>query len=285
MKGLDFYKTFDRFEKLPADCKDGLGAFHWFKAIIGFSDDPVLILDCYQQIPAISVTDDLRQYAVFLNSNVLDLISPSDTPAYTTMCRTACSRNYKAAEFIKAEARTAETVELLFDNRSFSLIYRDYPWIATLMTPEMLEKASLANSLFMASLPDNQISKAALNKHLGFCHSPYTELKKSGMLHLAAGYLKAGRWPIASGPIASYQEPPSNLKKAFASILNVELEDTWALHMAYVMTYPIEEVIAAVKSPMHAKLLVEMYEEKELRLHIKRNRHLKAAMLEASLGL
>jgi hypothetical protein len=152
------------------------------------------------------------------------------------------------------------------------------------MTPALIEKACLTSDVFMLSLPDALMSRAALDKHLGEGTSTYSLLKKVGRLHIGVEYLKSGRWPESDGPFDDDVQKPESLLEAFSLLLgNADIPR--ALYMAYVMTHDIKDVLALVVTPSCAKLAVEMYDEKELRPHIKANRHLRAAMLEESLGL
>jgi hypothetical protein len=286
MNGDNFYQAYDRFEALPEHVKNAFGASKWYQAWATEGVDPAFACDCFKQIPPNLVNDDLRKYAVFYHVQVIDLIDPSDTPAYKSICLNAYRSSYKAAQFFKAEVHTAEMVELMIRDYTGSFLdaYRSCPWIAELMTPALIEKACLTSDVFMLSLPDALMSRAALDKHLGEGTSTYSLLKKVGRLHIGVDYLKGGRWPESNGPFDDDVQKPESLLEAFSLLLgNADIPR--ALYMAYVMTHDIKDVLALVVTPSCAKLAVEMYDEKELRPHIKTNRHLRAAMLEESLGL
>ena len=287
ISGDNFYKAYDRFEELPEQCKNEFGAEKWFKAWATDGVDQDFACDCFQQIPLHLMTDDLRKYAIFNHTQVLELIDPSDTPAYKSICLQAYRFSSRAAEFFKEEARTTEIVELLIKDYSWSFLtsYRAYPWISELMTPALIEKASLASDMFMLSLPDDQMSQAALDKHLGEGTSTYSALQRVGKLHIGVEYLKGGRWPESDGTLDYPIPKPKGIEDAFCALVQNDMEMPRALYMAYVMTYPIEDVMALVVSPATARPVIDMYSEKELRPHIKANRHLKALMLEESLGL
>lgn len=285
--GSKFYLPYERFEDLPEHSKNAFGASRWFKAWTTDGVDPVVACNCFKQIPLNLVTDELRKYAVYEFVRVLSLIEPSDTPAYKTLCLLAYRSSYRAAEFFKAEVRTTEVLELMIKDYSWSFLtsYQAFPWIAELMTPALIEKASLASDTFMVSLPDDQISQTALNKHLGEGASTYSALQKAGKLRFGVDFLKSGRWPESDGTLDYPIPKPKGIEDAFCALVQNDMEMPRALYMAYVMTYPIEDVMALVVSPATARPVIDMYSEKELRPHIKANRHLKALMLEESLGL
>lgn len=283
--GNDFYKAFDRFEKLPEHCLNSYGAFQWFKAMTSTNAGVTGSYDCFGQIPPNLITDELRRYAISLSVVLLELIEPDHTPAYTSICLLAYRSSYRALEFFKEEARTTEMVDsmLAFPN-SFFNAYRAYPWVAQVMTPDLIAKAANASSDFMLTLPDDQIDQAVLEKHLGESNFIYKDLKRAGRLQLGVDFIKNGGWPESDGPFDDLTPRPESLLEGFSLLLGTG-DIPRALYMAYVMTHDIEDVIAMVVTPSCAKLVVEIYDEKELRPHIRSNRHLKAALLENSLGL
>jgi hypothetical protein len=279
----EFYKGFLRFEDLPDNCQNLYGASRWFKSVapLNFAD----VCGLFQQLPSKFVTEELRAFAICEDARVIGLIDPADTADYFGLCGLAYRTDYKSAALFKQEARTKEAIEMMMISWSFVSTYSICPWIAQSMTPDLIEKASIANMNFMLTLPRDQISQAALNTHLGHSFSNYSYLKKAGRLRLGAEYLQQGVWPEATGPFEDNLKKPGSLEEAFSELIKPGLNDWPEVYMAYLMSHPIEDVIAAVTSPSHAKNVLEMYSEQELRPHIKNNRLLKATLLECSLGL
>ena len=154
-------------------------------------------------------------------------------------------------------------------------------------TPDLIEAAALSNLYFMAGLPDEQISDAALSKHLAWDAS-FQALRANGKLHLAAKHLKTGAWPeplAKSNPKQPKQPKPRTLEGAFNHMLSKAMKSRQALYMANLMTYPIEEVMPLIQTRQHVSMAMEMYSAEELKPFMKGNRHLKAAIIEESLGL
>jgi hypothetical protein len=58
-----------------------------------------------------------------------------------------------------------------------------------------------------------------------------------------------------------------------------------ALYMGYVMLYPIDDVVPAMKGNRLAKLLLEMYPAEALKPYMKRNNALRGVILEDAMGL
>jgi hypothetical protein len=280
-----FYKRFKRFDDLPAHHKNLYGAFQWIKAMVS-SSGRAFSPHYLQQIPQRFVTDALRKYAISCDVRSLELIDPEDTEQYTQLCLLGYHTHFNAVRYFHEVACTQETVEAMLDEPSnFSRSHQEFPWIAQVMTPAMIERASMASLDFMLTLPDAQISGAALQKYLAPDYFSYTALRAFGKLRLAANYLREGSWPENYSSVGTSRAKPSTIEEAFTFIFNEDLHVFVALYMAYVMTHPTEDVIEHVVSQAHAKLVMEMYGEDQIRPHFTKNQHLKAALLEESLGL
>ena len=280
-----FYKRLKRFDDLPAHHKNLYGAFQWLKAMVS-SSGQAFSPHYFDQIPLRFVTDALRKYAVSCDVRSLSLIDPEDTEQYLSLCLLGYQTHFNAVRFFHEVACTQDTVEAMLDEpRNFWSSYKAFPWIAQVMTPALNEKASMANLDFMLTLPDAQISGAALQKHLTPDYFSYTALRAFGKLRLGANYLREGSWPENYSSVGTSRAKPSTIEEAFTFIFNEDLHVFVALHIAYVMTHPTEAVIEHVVSQAHAKLVVEMFSDDQLRPHIKKNQHLKAALLEESMGL
>jgi hypothetical protein len=279
----EFYKVFQRFETLPEHAMNSHGALKWLSAMVVLFD--MKAADALEQIPRSLVTDEIREYAFKKDVRSLALVHPEDTSDYTKFCVSCYLGDYRAAEFFHESIRTSKTVgEMIYTPGVFVESYKAFPWIADVITPAQIEEASILNMRFMLIFPDEEISEQALKSHLER-QSGYYNLKKAGRLHLAASYLKSGGWPETYGPFQADQEKPSSIEHAFAIMLDDKGAGCPPLYMAYVMGHPIEEVIMQVKSMAIAKAVLEMYGERELQPFMKSNRHLKASLLEESLGL
>jgi hypothetical protein len=242
--------------------------------------------ECFEQIPRAFLSQDLLKFAVQSDARLLAKIDPEDSSDYAELCLAGYNLNYLAAHYFHEDFRTTKTVGLLVRSLlGFHKAFDEVPWISKVITPDQIEIASLNNSLFMVGLPVEQISDAALKEHITR-YGDFLLLRYRRKLHLGAKHLKTGFWPEPQGSFEARHSKPKNLNSAFDHAVSGRYPvDVQALFMANLMTYPIEDVMALVQTTQHAALAMDMYSAKELRPFMNTNRHLKAALLEESLGL
>lgn len=277
------YSKYAAFADIPDELKTQLGAWLWLKAMkttgIG------RLVDYFEQIPKAFLSQGLLKCVVQWDVRLLANIDPSDSPDYAELCLEAFKRSHLAANYFHEDFRTAQTVASLIGVPSIiDAAFAEVPWMREVSTPDLIEAAALDNLYFMAGLPDEQISDAALSKHLAW-DANFQALRANGKLHLAAKHLKTGAWPEPLAKSDPRQPKPRTLESAFNHMLSKAMKSRQALYMANLMTYPIEEVMPLMQTRQHVSMAMEMYSAEELKPFMKGNRHLKAAMLEESLGL
>lgn len=277
------YSKYAAFADIPDELKTQLGAGLWLKAMkttgIG------RLVDYFEQIPKAFLSQGLLKCVVQWDVRLLANIDPSDSHDYAELCLEAFKRSHLAANYFHEDFRTAQTVASLIGVPSIiDAAFAEVPWMREVSTPDLIEAAALDNLYFMAGLPDEQISDAALSKHLAW-DANFQALRANGKLHLAAKHLKTGAWPEPLAKSDPRQPKPRTLESAFNHMLSKAMKSRQALYMANLMTYPIEEVMPLMQTRQHVSMAMEMYSAEELKPFMKGNRHLKAAMLEESLGL
>jgi hypothetical protein len=278
------YSKYAAFADIPDELKTQLGAGLWLKAMktTGIGK----FVDYFEQIPKAFLSQGLLKFVVQWDVRLLANIDPSDSPDYAELCLEAFKRSYLAANYFHEDFRTAQTVASLMKGMPSVIdsVFEDVPWIMGISTPDLIEAAALSNLYFMAGLPDEQISDAALSKHLAW-DGNFQALRANGKLHLAAKHLKTGAWPEPLAKSDPKQPKPRTLESAFNHMLSKAMNSRQALYMANLMTYPIEEVMPLIQTRQHVSMAMEMYSAEDLKPFMKTNRHLKAAILEESLGL
>ena len=269
---------------------DGLGfktqntAYHWFQAMVDLQIKPVRFF--WSQIDPALHSKDLLQLAVALDCTMLKDIGPEDVNDYLECFMSAFSVTSFSIKNLHPDYQTAKTIEAMLDAPgSFHRVYRNHPWIAKAITPELTERASQLNVLFMGHLPRTQISEAALASHLTKGFHGYFRLRGVGKLKLAADFMKCGHWPEPDGQYESHLKKPGSAQDAFASLRSTMDAKEAAVYMAYLMSQPIEEVIALMGNKNYMHLVKEMYTVDELRPLMKTNRYLSGVLLEDALGL
>jgi hypothetical protein len=278
---VKIYGSHGRFSLLPDDLQTQQGAYDWLRVM---NHEGIRGITYYwMQIPVELVTDTLRGLAIDQEPSILSSIDPKDTPAYAELCQFAYELSTSAVDYIDQDYRTEATVAAMIKKpRNFTFCFLNYDWIAGLMTPQMTEDASLACPEFMSMLPVNQISQAALDKHLSTGYLGYRALQDEGKVRLAADYLRKGHWPAPEENSALIIEKPQSLEEALKRIFD---EDEWdELYIAYAMSFPLEEVVPLMNHRL-IELALRMYTVEELRPLMKTNRYLSGVLLEDALGL
>lgn len=240
----------------------------------------------WKQIPSELITDDLRKKAINLDARIIQHFEPSDTDQYLDLFITAYSHTSLVIPLLNPDFRTSDTVEaMLALPREFERGFLKNPWISEVMTADQWEAASRLSAKIMAGLPIDKISSEALYIHLSVGFDGYIALHKKGKLRLAADFLRQGYWPEPKGSMMPKIEKPENVAHGLSLLMAEEFMSDGSLYMAYLMTHPIEDVLSAMNTREHINYLLEIYSPEELRPFVKTHRHLKAALLEESLGL
>lgn len=248
--------------------------------------DPAVILSFFYSRPVAEVTDEMRKSAISLDYRALGRIDPKDTAEYLALFIFAFANNPRAVDCLHEDFKTPETVEAMMKSRKhFHLAYLDAPWISEVMPPAQRERACLVDFSIMLRQPDHLISEAALQNHLGKGLFRFSRLRSEGRLSLGATFLKSGAWPQGVDGLEPAHSRPNSIESAFEFCLADEEQVYTALYMAWIMIQPIEDVVAKVTCREHAVLVLEMFSADQILAVVGSNRHLKASLLESSLGL
>lgn len=282
---LSDYST---FAMVPDEFKTPEGACGWMLGQI-YNDNPPL-LEFFSQIPPALVSDDLRIIALDKNSSFIDHIDPKDTDQYLALFLLAYKLCWKRGQTLQPhpDYQTVSTVEgmiALANIPAFERCIYHQPWIAQVMTPAQIATVSEASFELMLRFPNVMPGDRALDKHLKHTNNGYIALRKAKRLEWAACYVKSGGWPTPDALFESEQPRPKDIHEALKFIVSDSKKVCQALYMAWLMTQPIEHVIPQMDSRKLINLAMEMYSPEALRPYLKVNRHLKAALLEESLGL
>lgn len=267
-------------------------ALHWLMAIHATKAKP--LQEQFEQIPVPLWTGKLLFFAVTYQPTVLSIIPPQHAPNYQSLCVLASRKDFLTAGMFHEDFRTPETIERMLDERiNFHQSFQQFPWISAAMTPELMEKAASRWLALLLLLPAEKVSYATLRARFDSSLSAYRQARKAGRLDLPARMIRTGGWPNIYDPDALKSvkdfrtvmlvEKPNSLRCGMDLML--EGEDVCPVYMAFVMSHPLDDVIAHVNSRKYVPYIIEMYKEEELRPYINTNRLLKAGLLESALGL
>jgi hypothetical protein len=248
--------------------------------------DPAVILSFFYNRPVSEVTDEMRKSAISLDYRALGHIEPKDTADYLALFRFAFANNPRAIDCLHDDFKTSEAVEVMMPSRQhFHVAYMESAWIAEVMTPAQIDQACLIDFSILLCQPDHLITETVLKSHLEKGYFKYMRLRLEGRLRLAAIFMQTGAWPQNAGSLEPIQDRPNSIEHALALCLADEEQIYVAPYMAWMMIQPIEDVVARITCREHAVLALEMFSADQLLALAGSNRHLKAALLEASLGL
>jgi hypothetical protein len=271
------------FADIPDHLKTQKVAAAWFDFV---SNRDFLKIDEYwQQLPTSLVTDALRNEALAMEPWIFKHIDPGDTDQYLGLFARAHATSPRVTRMLHPDFRNSKAVDAMLEAGSeFELSFLSNAWVAEVMTAEQMETAARISARVMARLPVDKISENSLYIHLVEGVMGYHHLRQERKLRLAADFLKSGHWPELAKHVGT-QAKPKDAAEAVKLIDEPENALIQALNMAFLMTYPIDEVMALMTTRKLVKLAMEMYTEEELRPLMKTNKLLKGAMLEESLGL
>jgi hypothetical protein len=252
------------FADIPEHLKTQKVAAGWFGFIA--HDDYLKIQENWQQIPKELVTDALRNTAIGMDAGIIKHIDPDDTDHYLALFAKAHATSFRVTKLLHPDYKNSQTVEAMLESPGeFELSFLANAWVAEVMTAEQRETASRFSAKVMARLPVDKISENALYIHLCEGVIGYHYLREVRKLRLAADFLRSGHWPELSDHVVGTQDRPKDASEAFRLVNEPENALVQSLNMAFLMTYPIEEVMALMTTRKLVKLAMEMYTEEELR--------------------
>lgn len=248
-------------------------------------------------IPRRLINDALLLKAIDLDYHALNCIKPDMAEDYLSLVLHSVRRSEYSYRYIDPSYRTEATLDeiILHANQHLAIHTADphFEWIRDLMTQERIDRVSATNFFFASRVGLEKMEWGALKTLLKNSYAFYQFLDGQNQLHFLTRMLAEGEWPVVD-PNDSYL--PVRSKSLADGILRMMIgsepvyqkayrSEGFYMYKAYVMTYPIEEMVAAMQTPAKLKVLMEMYTTDELRPHMHLNRNLRGALLEETLGL
>jgi hypothetical protein len=250
-----------------------------------------------RKIPRRFINDALLLKAIDLDYDALNCIKPDMAEDYLSLVLHSVRRSEYAYRYIDPSYHTEAMLDeiILHANQFLNISTTDkhLAWIRDLMTQERIDRVSATNFPFASRVGLEKMEWGALKSLLKNSYAFYGALDSQNQLHFLTRMLAEGEWPVVD-PNDSYL--PVRSKSLADGMLRMMIgsnpihqrpcsSESFYMYKAYVMTYPIEEVVAAMQTPERLKVLLEMYTTDELRPHMHLNRNLRGALLEEALGL
>lgn len=270
---------------IPAEIADAEVYGAWYSHVVeecGAGGDLTLA-----QIPKRFVTDDLRREAIRHTTRSLIYIDPSDTDGYEDLVLYGLERSKSAFQMMHDSLKTHEFLVKVIERApdAFDLRWSAQAWIVDLLTQEMMNQILLSSVLFALSLPEDKVCWEQW-KHLCRTHLQCPEiLNDANRLDIFTRFLGEGNWPEIDPEVLNFKKTDDIHEIAG---LATEIPEEYYEHLLYkakLLTFPVEEIVAAMNTVARAEYLQVLFTEEVLRRHMKLNRALRGMFLENDLGM
>ena len=271
-----FTDGFRHFADIPKEFLDADIAFQWLSK----SGDPVEAH--YAQIPHKWRSDDLLDFVAREGVNILKDTSPAQTQRYPALVMLCVGHDYKCLLDVHPQYRSDQWLVKGVCNRfplTLSKVVNDIDWFASAMSDDLFDECCRDNLQFCLDVLPDLMRKNIVEYVNLDSRKKLLLLRSCGRVDLIAEKITVDQWP------EQYDEPKS-LAEAVDAVLDCRPGYyTETLHMGYVMLYPIEDVVPAMKGARLKKLLLEMYPAEDLKPFMNRDNVLKGVLLDDALGL
>ena len=249
------------------------------------------------QIPRRLINDALLLKAIELDSDALQCIKPDMAEDYLSLVLHAVRRSEYNYRYIDPSYQTEAMLDeiILHANVHLNINTTDthLAWIRALMTQERIDKVSATNFIFAARVGLEKMEWGDLKALLKKSYKFYPYLDGQHKLHYLTKLMAEGEWPEIDLDDDCLPVRTNTLEEGVfrmmigsnATYPKVHRTESFYMYKAYVMTYPIEDVVTAMQAPAKLKVLLEMYSTDKLRAHKHLNRNLRGALLEEAIGL
>jgi hypothetical protein len=250
-----------------------------------------------KNIPERFIDDDLRLLAVSVGADSIfgslatesfKLITPSQSERYEEIALLSIKQDCRNARHVDSTVMNNDFMKKALAVNGEALI----PFLKSSahsskinLTQELIDLAVSSSPTYLkfdAFRPDQYLAEAVsqLIKNHKF-NLPI--LLKLGHFTTLVEVIKEGSWPN------HFPEKPSNLKAGIDTMMS-QPEDRILVYRAYVMSYPIADVVALMSNPHYRPELLNMYSRAELEPFLKggplaEDREFKGRLLENEMGL
>jgi hypothetical protein len=258
------------FAEIPKHLQSGEVAEEWFVSMIQVKKKP--LEDCLSEVPPKFWTAQFMTTVANSGCNILRYIDPGRDPMHLNIGMMCARVNYK----------NLVSLDPKYNAREIDVIARDFPWVRDHMPASVVHFCCLNIDFAMGYkvLPDG-VGKEIMTNGYGF-----NKIRAHGRLDVLAEQIAEGEWPTILPKSELPGPKPRSLENGIGFISQcMSGSDRESLHMAYLMTYPMDQVIPLLCEDKKARLVLEMYSKEALAPYVKKYRVLRGVVLEEALGL
>lgn len=274
---------YESFHAIPVEHRSPETVVTWMKALHKRLD----ISSTYtlRQVPGDLKTQQVLLMAVKINPQAIGVIKPSESDDYLALVLDAVNRASAAFLLMDDSYKTEEVLDaFIADKVFFDLDFDHMNWVLPLLNQERIDKISAYSFWFATTIGLEKVSWDVVKEHLKNAPDTYENLHNTGQLGYLSKMLNENEWPDRKGKF-SYQ-PLKDLADGVRRLMRSSIEsELHYLYKAYILSFPVEAVIAAMKTPARREMLMELYPVDVLRQHAQGDRHLRGKILEQELGL
>jgi hypothetical protein len=276
-------EDYESFHSIPVEHRSQETVVTWMKMQHIKLD--ISSIDTLRQVPADLKTEQVLLMAVKIDPEAIGIIKPSESDDYLALVLDAVNRASAAFLLMDDSYKTEEVLDaFIADKVFFDLDFDHINWVLPLLNQERIDKISAYSFWFATTIGLEKVSWPVVREWLKKDIDQYSRLDASGQLCYLSKMLKENEWPKSEGKL-SYR-PLKNLADGVTRFMRSPAEsDFHYLYKAYVLTFPVEEVIAAMKTPTRRKMLMELYPMDVLLQHSQGDRDLRGRILEQEMGL
>jgi hypothetical protein len=270
------------FNEIPQPLQSAVLALKWFNCMATApSRQSIERLFC--QVPAELFTQELLMAASDAGVNILGHIDLRKDNNYASVGLSCMRKNYKNLSSLDPHYRDLAAQHLAWNSTNkVHLIAREFPWFRDHLAPGELTRCCI-NMDFALDTPDLPADR---RRSILLNGEDYDRIRAHGRLDLLADQIAEGEWPQRLSKSELPGPRPTSLEEGMHWISQCRPDSNGeSLHMAYLMTHPMDQVVPLMRGRRLKKLLIEMYPPEALRPYLSRDNELKGAVLEDALGL
>lgn len=269
---------FKRFADIPEQFMDEDIVCDW----LHYAGSP--IEKYYAQVPQKWRSDGFLQFAAFNGCNVLKDTSPDQTLCYRALVARCAVNDCWSLRDVHPEFRDDEILKAVskrLKSHEFLNLIKEIDWIGPAMSDALLRECCSDDFEFALDAPPGLLGHDIVEYLDLRWPKVFRTIRDRGRFDLLSEKFSKDGWPGNYNLLE-----PSTLSQAIEELrYTSRINYPETMYMAYIMRFPLDEVVPAMSGSRLKKLLLEMYPKEALTPYLKHDKGLKGIFLEDALGI
>lgn len=287
-------------QELIEDIQRGLAHFDQYD-VDGYSDEVLIIFarkknDIIKYLPKDRMSYDVLRAVVENDQRMhaFEYITSRDTDSYRELALLAVEKSWTSLKFIEREFVDSDFFKqsIQVKPKAIYTFLLHYPaLVEALLSSQDLEamldidrfsRNAIVGSVIRGKTETSLINDDYIKQTLLTCPNLLSDTTKSDRKSLAMELLDEGGWPADYSGLK-----PSGLNEAIKQLKTLTKGTQADWNRAYIMSFGIDQVVKAMRSPSKLPLLETIYTREEILPHLTQRRDLQAKgrWLEDDLGM